>query len=66
MESKSKVVNKESKCSLRFESVKLESVYDILDGISWLDEPSMKDIAQFSGIDLGLQVKLLRIVFKLV
>lgn len=43
--------NKDSKCSLRFESVKIESVYDILDGISWLDEPSIKDIAQFSGVD---------------
>lgn len=42
---------KDSKCSLRFESVKIDSVYDILDGISWLDEPTIKDIAQFSGID---------------
>lgn len=42
---------KENKCSIRFESVNIVSVYDILDGISWLDEPSIKDIAQFSGID---------------
>lgn len=41
----------EIKCSLRFEAVRIESVYDILDGISWLDEPTIKDIAQFSGID---------------
>lgn len=47
----SKLASKENKCSLRFESVRVESVYDILDGISWLDEPSIKDIAQFSGID---------------
>lgn len=41
----------ENKCSIRFESVKLDSVYSVLDAISWLDEPDMKDIAQFSGID---------------
>lgn len=46
-----KTESKEPKCNLRFESVKIDSVYDILDGISWLDEPSIKDIAQFSGID---------------
>ncbi|HBB00287.1 MAG: hypothetical protein A2W86_14135 [Bacteroidetes bacterium GWD2_45_23] len=46
-----KTDSKEPKCNLRFESVKIDSVYDILDGISWLDEPSIKDIAQFSGID---------------
>lgn len=53
MEKKGKIekVSTDSKCSLRFESVKIDSVYDILDGISWLDEPSIKDIAQFSGID---------------
>lgn len=48
---KSKIENKDNKCSLRFESVKIESVYNILDGISWLDEPTTRDIAQFSGID---------------
>ena len=41
----------ENKCSVRFESVRLDSVYDVLDGISWLDEPDIKQIAQFSGID---------------
>ncbi len=41
----------ENKYSIRFESVKIESFYSVLDAISWLDEPDMKDIAQFSGID---------------
>jgi len=44
-------VKKLIKSSIRFESVKMDSVYDILDAISWLDEPGVKDIAQFSGID---------------
>lgn len=39
------------KPSIRFESVRLESVYEVLDAISWLDEPGIKEIAQFSGID---------------
>jgi hypothetical protein len=42
---------KEIKSSIRFESINIESVYEVLDGISWLDEPTIKDIAQFSGID---------------
>jgi len=47
-----KVVAKSTaKCSFHFESVKIDSIYNILDGISWLDEPTLKDIAQFSGID---------------
>lgn len=47
-----KVVAKNiAKCNFHFESVKIDSIYNILDGISWLDEPTIKDIAQFSGID---------------
>lgn len=45
------MAKKENKCSVRFESVRIESVYEVLDGISWLDEPDIKQIAQFSGID---------------
>jgi TIR domain len=45
------MAKKENKCSVRFESVKIDSVYEVLDGISWLDEPDIKQIAQFSGID---------------
>lgn len=37
--------------NIRFESVRLDSVYEVLDGISWLDEPGIKEISQFSGID---------------
>lgn len=46
-----KKVTNEKKSSLRFEPVKIDTVFEILDGISWLDEPNVKDIAQFSGID---------------
>jgi CxxC motif-containing protein len=44
-------LKKEIKSSLRFESVNLDSIYEVLDGISWLDDSTIKDIAQFSGID---------------
>lgn len=45
------MAKKENKCSVRFESVKITSVYEVLDGISWLDDPDIRQIAQFSGID---------------
>ncbi len=41
----------ENKCTIRFESVKIDSVYSVLGTNAWLDEPDMRDIAQFSGID---------------
>jgi hypothetical protein len=41
----------DKKSSLRFEPVKIDMVFEILDGISWLDEPNIKDLAQFSGVD---------------
>ncbi len=50
----------ENKCSVRFESVKLDSVYEVLDGLSWLVEPDMKELAQFSGIDPRTAGKVLK------
>lgn len=54
------MAKKENKCTVRFESVKIDSVYEVLDGLSWLDEPDMKQIAQFSGIDPRTAGKVLK------
>lgn len=35
----------------KFEATKLEGLYQVLDGVAWMDEPSTKDLAQFSGLD---------------
>jgi len=48
---KTNMTKKENKCSVRFEPVKIASVYEVLDGISWLDEPDIRQISQYSGID---------------
>lgn len=45
------MTKKETKSGVRFEPANLDSVYNVLDGIAWLDEPSIKDISQFSGVD---------------
>ncbi|MBW1298113.1 toll/interleukin-1 receptor domain-containing protein [Aquimarina litoralis] len=54
------MAKKENKCSVRFESIKIDSVYEVLDALSWLDEPDMKQIAQFSGIDPRTAGKVLK------
>ena len=41
----------EKKCSLRFEPIKLDSIFHVLDGVSWLDKPDNSEISQFSGLD---------------
>lgn len=36
---------------LKYEAVKIDSIFPVLDGIAWLDNPTIKSIAQFAGID---------------
>jgi hypothetical protein len=42
---------KNSDCTLRFESVSVDSLFSVLDAIAWLGNPSQKEVTQFSGID---------------
>jgi len=35
----------------RFEPVKLESLFEVLDAVSWLEWPTGSEVAQFAGID---------------
>mgnify|MGYP005830856067 CR=1 FL=1 len=43
--------NSDDNGTLRFESTKLEGLYQVLDGVSWLDNPTTSELAQFSGLD---------------
>jgi hypothetical protein len=49
-----------SECSLRFESVKLDSLFEVLDAIAWLTAPDVKQISQFANIDPRTAGKLLK------
>lgn len=46
--------------SQRFEPAKLDSLFEILDAIAWIDTPSSKRVAQFAGIDPRTAGKLLK------
>jgi hypothetical protein len=38
-------------CTLRFESVGVDSLFSVLDAIAWLGNPTQKAVTQFTGID---------------
>ena len=42
---------KQAQCSLKYESVSVESLFDVLDAVAWIDLPSSKTISQFTGSD---------------
>ncbi len=41
----------EKKCSLKLEAVKIDSIFQVLDGVSWLDNPNISEVSQFSDLD---------------
>jgi TIR domain-containing protein len=45
---------------LRFEAVKIDPLFEVLDAVAWLDEPTSKAIAQFAGIAPATAGKLLK------
>lgn len=44
----------------RFEAAKLEGLFPVLDGIAWMDAPSVGQISQFAGVDPRTAGKLLK------
>jgi len=46
--------------TLRFEAVKIDPLFTVLDAVAWLDSPTGKQIAQFAGIDPRTAGKLLK------
>ncbi len=53
---------KRQKPTVRFEAVKIDPLFEVLDAVAWLDSPSSKDIAQFAGIDPRTAGKLLKML----
>jgi hypothetical protein len=51
---------KNSKPTIRFESVKLDSLFEVLDAVAWLQSPSAKEISQFADIDPRTAGKILK------
>jgi hypothetical protein len=48
------------KSAFRFEAVKIDPLFEVLDAIAWLDGPTSKAIAQFAGIAPTTAGKLLK------
>jgi len=48
------------KAKLRFEAVKIEPLFEVLDAVAWLDGPTNNDIAQYAGIDGRTAGKILK------
>jgi hypothetical protein len=45
---------------IRFESVKIEPLFGVLDAVAWLDSPSTRQIAQFASVDPRTVGKILK------
>ena len=49
-----------NKSTLRFEAVKIDRLFEVLDAVAWLENPTSKAIAQFAGISPATAGKLLK------
>ena len=49
-----------TKAAARFEPVKLDSLFEVLDAVAWVEGPTCTQIAQFAGIDPRTAGKLLK------
>ena len=48
------------KAAFRFEAVNVDSLFEVLDGVAWMDSPSVPAIAQYADIDPRTARKLLK------
>ena len=48
------------KPKLRFEAVKIDPLFEVLDAVAWLDGPTTRDVAQYAGIDGRTAGKILK------
>jgi hypothetical protein len=55
-----RILNKKAKPSIRYEAVKLDALFEVLDAVAWLPSPSPKEISQFAGIDPRTAGKILK------
>lgn len=45
---------------VRYEAAKLDGLFPVLDGVAWMDAPSVNQISQFAGVDPRTAGKLLK------
>jgi hypothetical protein len=57
--SKQRATNKK-KPILRFEAVKIDPLFEVLDAVAWLDSPGTKGIAQYANLDPRTAGKILK------
>jgi hypothetical protein len=55
-----KRITNKKKPGLRFEAVKIEPLFEVLDAVAWLDSPGTKQIAQYADLDPRTTGKLLK------
>jgi hypothetical protein len=55
-----KVRPKRRESTIRFEAVKIDPLFEVLDAVAWLDGPVVRDIAQYANIDARTAGKLLK------
>src|SRR6266566_4203508 len=60
-----KTDKRRSACSLKFDPVALESIFDVLDAIAWMSNATPTKIAQFSSMDPRTVGKVLKNVLTL-
>jgi TIR domain len=58
--SKKRATNNKKKPGLRFEPVKIDSLFEVLDAAAWLDSPSTKAISQYADLDPRTAGKILK------
>jgi hypothetical protein len=47
-------------CSVRFEAANIDSLFEVLDAIAWLNSPDTAQVSQFAGVDPRTAGKLLK------
>jgi len=56
----SKTIQKSNKAAIRFEAVKIDPLFEVLDAIAFVDGPTTREIAQYANIDGRTAGKLLK------
>ena len=60
MKSSKAPANKKVKADIRFEAVKIDSLFDALDAVAWMDSPGVREISQYADIDPRTAGKILK------
>jgi hypothetical protein len=55
-----RATNNKKSSGLHFEAVKIDSLFEVLDAVAWLDSPTASQIAQYAAIDPRTAGKVLK------